>query len=37
MLLQSVRTNIVQSIRAYRPEDLQQAATALASISCTPT
>ena len=28
MLLQSVRTNIVQSIRAYRPEDLQQAANA---------
>ncbi len=28
MLLQSVRPNIVQSIRAYRPEDLQQAAQA---------
>jgi hypothetical protein len=28
MLLQSVRPNIVQSIRAYRPEDLQQAANA---------
>ncbi|MBA4111044.1 MAG: barnase inhibitor [Leptothrix sp. (in: Bacteria)] len=26
MLLQSVRPNIVQSIRAFRPEDLQQAA-----------
>jgi RNAse (barnase) inhibitor barstar len=26
MLLQTVRPNIVQSIRAYRPEDLQQAA-----------
>jgi hypothetical protein len=28
MLLQSVRPNIVQSIRAYRPEDLQLAANA---------
>ena len=28
MLLQSVRPNIVQSIRAFRPEDLQQAANA---------
>lgn len=28
MLLQSVRPNIVQSIRAYRPEDLQLAAQA---------
>lgn len=28
MLLQSVRPNIVQSIRAFRPEDLQQAAQA---------
>ena len=28
MLLQSVRPNIVQAIRAYRPEDLQQAANA---------
>ncbi len=28
MLLQSVRSNIVQSIRAFRPEDLQQAANA---------
>jgi hypothetical protein len=26
MLLQSIRPNIVQSIRAYRPDDLQQAA-----------
>ncbi len=29
MLLQSVRPNIVQSIRAFRPEDLQQAANAV--------
>jgi RNAse (barnase) inhibitor barstar len=29
MLLQSVRPNIVQSIRAFRPEDLQQAANAI--------
>ena len=29
MLLQSVRPNIVQAIRAYRPEDLQQAANAV--------
>jgi RNAse (barnase) inhibitor barstar len=28
MLLQSIRPNIVQSIRAFRPEDLQQAANA---------
>ena len=29
MLLQSVRPNIVQAIRAYRPEELQQAAHAV--------
>ncbi|KAJ8136534.1 hypothetical protein OY671_010253, partial [Metschnikowia pulcherrima] len=29
MLLQSVRPNIVQSIRAFRPEDLQQADNAV--------
>ncbi len=29
MLLQSVRPNIVQAIRAYRPEELQQAAQAV--------
>ena len=36
MLLQTVRPNIVQSIRAYRAEDLMLAAQAPASISCTP-
>ena len=38
MLLQTVRPNIVQSIRAYRVDDLMQAArTAPASTSSTPT
>ncbi len=36
--LKGVRTNIVQSIRAFRVQDLQDAAHgARASISCTPT
>jgi RNAse (barnase) inhibitor barstar len=37
MLLQTVRPNIVQAIRAYRVDDLMQAAEGVASISCTPT
>jgi hypothetical protein len=32
-----LRPNIVQSIRAFRVQDLQDAAQTLASTSCTPT
>ncbi len=36
-LLRGVRPNIVQSIRAFRVHDLQEAAPCWASISCMPT
>jgi hypothetical protein len=35
MQLQTVRPNIVQSIRAYRVDDLMQAAQTAASTFCT--
>jgi hypothetical protein len=37
MELQTIRPNLVQAIRAYRVDDLMQAAEPPASISCTPT